>query len=67
MPKFIRRATLERELDKAALIEHCQVVEDQDALRAQLEANNLVAYFCCTFRDRLHLLPPIENTKLIGR
>ncbi|MGY5510565.1 P-loop domain-containing protein [Vibrio antiquarius] len=44
LPKFIRRATLERELDKAALIEHCQVVEDQDALRAQLEANNLVAF-----------------------
>ncbi|MDF2154795.1 ABC-ATPase domain-containing protein [Vibrio sp. CAU 1672] len=44
LPKFIRRATLERELDKEALIRHCQVVEDQDVLRAQLEANDLVAF-----------------------
>ncbi|GLR06035.1 isopentenyl-diphosphate Delta-isomerase [Vibrio hyugaensis] len=44
LPKFIRRATLERELDKEALLEHCQVVEDQAALREQLEVNNLVAF-----------------------
>lgn len=44
LPKFIRRATLERELDKAALIQHCEVVEDQDALRAQLAEHNLVAF-----------------------
>lgn len=44
LPKFIRRATLERELDKEAMLKHCQVIEDQDALRGQLEANNLVAF-----------------------
>ena len=44
LPKFIRRATLERELNKDALIEHCKVVEDQASLREQLEANNLVAF-----------------------
>lgn len=44
LPKFIRRATLERELNKDALIEHCKVVEDQASLREQLEANNIVAF-----------------------
>ncbi|HCG7912631.1 ABC-ATPase domain-containing protein [Vibrio parahaemolyticus] len=44
LPKFIRRATLERELDKEAMVMHCQVVEDQSALREQLEAHNLVAF-----------------------
>ncbi|EIU6819091.1 ABC-ATPase domain-containing protein [Vibrio parahaemolyticus] len=44
LPKFIRRATLERELDKEAIVKHCQVVEDQSALREQLEAHNLVAF-----------------------
>ena len=44
LPKFIRRATLEREIDKQALIEHCQIVEDQHALRAQLDEHNLVAF-----------------------
>ncbi|WP_025525410.1 ABC-ATPase domain-containing protein [Vibrio parahaemolyticus] len=44
LPKFIRRATLERELDKEAMAKHCQVVEDQSALREQLEAHNLVAF-----------------------
>lgn len=44
LPKFIRRATIEREIDKAALTEHCEVVEDQDALRAQLAENDLVAF-----------------------
>ncbi|TOA62662.1 isopentenyl-diphosphate delta-isomerase [Vibrio parahaemolyticus] len=44
LPKFIRRATLERELDKEAMVKHCQVVEDQGALREQLEAHNLVAF-----------------------
>lgn len=44
LPKFIRRATLERELDKEALITHCQVVEDQQALREQLAAHHLVAF-----------------------
>ncbi|HGF3781161.1 TPA: P-loop domain-containing protein [Vibrio parahaemolyticus] len=44
LPKFIRRATLERELDKEAMVKHCQVVEDQSALREQLEAHALVAF-----------------------
>ncbi|TNZ25250.1 ABC-ATPase domain-containing protein [Vibrio parahaemolyticus] len=44
LPKFIRRATLERELDKEAMVKYCQVVEDQSALREQLEAHNLVAF-----------------------
>ncbi|WP_394250374.1 P-loop domain-containing protein [Vibrio profundi] len=44
LPKFIRRATLERELDFDALVEHCQVIEDQEALRAQLEQHNLAAF-----------------------
>ncbi|EOU2547371.1 P-loop domain-containing protein [Vibrio parahaemolyticus] len=44
LPKFIRRATFERELDKEAMVKHCQVVEDQSALREQLEAHNLVAF-----------------------
>ncbi len=44
LPKFIRRATLERELDREAMVKHCQVVEDQSALREQLEAHNLVAF-----------------------
>ncbi|CAI2301300.1 ABC-ATPase domain-containing protein [Vibrio parahaemolyticus] len=44
LPKFIRRVTLERELDKEAMVKHCQVVEDQSALREQLEAHNLVAF-----------------------
>ena len=44
LPKFIRRATLERELDREAMVKNCQVVEDQSALREQLEAHNLVAF-----------------------
>ena len=44
LPKFIRRATLERELNIEAMIKHCEAIEDQDALRAQLEENNLAAF-----------------------
>lgn len=44
LPKYIRRATLERELDKAALLQHCEVVEDQEAMRAQLDDLGLVAF-----------------------
>ena len=44
LPKFIRRATLERELDFDALVEHCETIEDQESLRKQLEANNLAAF-----------------------
>ncbi|MGF1719399.1 ABC-ATPase domain-containing protein [Vibrio kyushuensis] len=44
LPKFIRKCTLERELNKDALINHCQVIEDQAAMRAQLAENNLTAF-----------------------
>ncbi|MEZ8101055.1 P-loop domain-containing protein [Vibrio bivalvicida] len=44
LPKFIRKATLEREIDKQALIQHCEAIEDQTALRAQLEENGLLAF-----------------------
>ncbi|HFQ5379048.1 TPA: P-loop domain-containing protein [Vibrio vulnificus] len=44
LPKFIRRSTIERELDKEALLTHCQVVEDQETLREQLEVNGLVSF-----------------------
>ncbi|WP_299688137.1 ABC-ATPase domain-containing protein [uncultured Vibrio sp.] len=44
LPKFIRRATLERELNIDAMIQHCETIEDQEALRAQLDENNLAAF-----------------------
>ena len=44
LPKFIRRATLERELNIDAMIKHCETIEDQEALRAQLDENNLAAF-----------------------
>ncbi|NLS13320.1 ABC-ATPase domain-containing protein [Vibrio sp. SM6] len=44
LPKFIRRATIERELDLDALRHHCEVIEDQHALRQQLTQHNLVAF-----------------------
>ncbi|MFC1235475.1 P-loop domain-containing protein [Vibrio sp. F74] len=53
LPKYIRKSTIERELDKEALIRHCQCNEDQDFLRTQLEANNLIAF--------------IENDSLLPR
>lgn len=44
LPKYIRNVTLEREIDKQALIEHCEAVEDQVALRSQLDENGLLAF-----------------------
>ncbi|MCG9557655.1 ABC-ATPase domain-containing protein [Vibrio kanaloae] len=44
LPKFIRRATLERELNIDAMIKHCETIEDQEALRAQLNENNLASF-----------------------
>ncbi|MGF1908571.1 ABC-ATPase domain-containing protein [Vibrio kasasachensis] len=44
LPKFIRRSTIEREIDRAALESHCQIIEDQEAMRAQLEERDLVAF-----------------------
>ena len=44
LPKYIRKATLERELDKEALVHHCETVEDQHAMREQLNEKGLVAF-----------------------
>ncbi|MBD0786523.1 ABC-ATPase domain-containing protein [Vibrio sp. Y2-5] len=44
MPKFIRKATNARELDIEALTHHCEIIEDQEALRSQLHEKNLVAF-----------------------
>ena len=44
LPKMIRKSTLDRELNKDALIQHCKTIEDQDALRAQLAEQNLTAF-----------------------
>ncbi len=44
LPKMIRKATLERELNLEALKLHCETIEDQEALREQLTENNLVAF-----------------------
>lgn len=44
LPKFIRRSTLERELDKEALVHHCQIVEDQEFIRSKLDEYNLLAF-----------------------
>ncbi|WP_282176172.1 ABC-ATPase domain-containing protein [Vibrio nereis] len=44
LPKFIRRATLERELDIETLVKHCEVIEDQDFMRSQLKELGLMAF-----------------------
>ncbi len=44
LPKFIRKATIERELNIDALKKHCETVEDQEAMRAQLSEKNLIAF-----------------------
>ncbi|MEZ9231647.1 P-loop domain-containing protein [Vibrio amylolyticus] len=44
LPKFIRKSTLERELNKDALVQHCEVIEDQAAMRAQLKENKLTSF-----------------------
>ncbi len=44
LPKFIRKATLEREIDKDALVQHCKTVEDQQTLRKALRNLNLAAF-----------------------
>ncbi|MFA0440269.1 isopentenyl-diphosphate delta-isomerase [Vibrio sp. 10N.286.49.C2] len=44
LPKYIRKATLEREIDIEALKRHCEIIEDQDSLRAQLDEHNLLAF-----------------------
>ncbi|WP_394244243.1 P-loop domain-containing protein [Vibrio astriarenae] len=44
LPKFIRKSTLERELDMEKLHQHCQAIEDQDAIRAQLKDKGLIAF-----------------------
>ncbi|WP_413111773.1 P-loop domain-containing protein [Thaumasiovibrio sp. DFM-14] len=44
LPKVIRKITLARELDIDAMTAHCQTIEDQVALREQLEQHNLTAF-----------------------
>ncbi|MGF1748311.1 MULTISPECIES: P-loop domain-containing protein [Vibrio] len=44
LPKYIRKCTLEREIDVEALKRHCEVIEDQDALRRQLDEHDLIAF-----------------------
>ncbi|MGF1683850.1 P-loop domain-containing protein [Photobacterium minamisatsumaniensis] len=44
MPKIIRRATIARELPMDELKRHCETVEDQVALRRQLDEKNLMAF-----------------------
>nr|WP_086940986.1 ABC-ATPase domain-containing protein [Thaumasiovibrio occultus] len=41
---FVRRTTIARELDIEALKQHCEHVENQVALRAQLDEHNLIAF-----------------------
>ncbi|MCW0470996.1 ABC-ATPase domain-containing protein [Vibrio chagasii] len=42
--EIYRRATLERELNIDAMIKHCETIEDQEALRTQLDEHNLSAF-----------------------
>ncbi|MGR5062941.1 P-loop domain-containing protein [Photobacterium sp. DNB22_13_2] len=44
MPKIIRRATIARELPMDELKRHCEIVEDQVALRKQLTDKGLMAF-----------------------
>lgn len=44
LPKYIRRSTLEREIDKEALIHHCEIIEDQEFMRSQLDELGLIAF-----------------------
>lgn len=44
LPKYIRKATIERELDLDGLKRHCEIIEDQTALRGQLNEKGLVAF-----------------------
>lgn len=44
LPKSIRKATLWRELPQEAFTEHCKVIEDQQALREQLEEHDLISF-----------------------
>lgn len=44
MPKVIRRATIARELPLDEMKRHCETVEDQVALRAQLKEKGLMAF-----------------------
>ncbi|WCE32620.1 ABC-ATPase domain-containing protein [Vibrio sp. SCSIO 43137] len=44
LPKMVRKATLYRELDQQALSNHCEVIEDQQALRQQLRQHELTSF-----------------------
>ncbi len=44
LPKFIRKSTIQRELNLERLKQHCETIEDQVALRNQLSKFNLMAF-----------------------
>lgn len=44
LPKMIRKATIAREMNIENLKEHCEVVEDQIALRQQLMQHKLISF-----------------------
>ncbi|OEE71292.1 ABC-ATPase domain-containing protein [Vibrio genomosp. F6] len=44
LPKFIRRSTIERELNLEAMIKHCECAEDQESMRSQLAGKQLAAF-----------------------
>ncbi|OBT07998.1 isopentenyl-diphosphate delta-isomerase [Vibrio sp. UCD-FRSSP16_10] len=44
LPKYLRKATLWRELSQERFTQHCEVIEDQHALRQQLAEHNLVSF-----------------------
>jgi predicted ABC-class ATPase len=44
LPKFIRKATIDRELDLEKLKLHCETIEDQQAIREQLSEAGLIGF-----------------------
>ncbi|MEZ9550424.1 ABC-ATPase domain-containing protein [Vibrio breoganii] len=44
LPKYLRKATLWRELPQERFTQHCEVIEDQFALREQLQKHDLVSF-----------------------
>ncbi|ORT52498.1 isopentenyl-diphosphate delta-isomerase (plasmid) [Vibrio sp. qd031] len=44
LPKIIRKVTLERELDMVEFKQHCQIIDEQEWLRDQLQSKGLVSF-----------------------
>ncbi|MBM7035678.1 ABC-ATPase domain-containing protein [Vibrio ulleungensis] len=44
LPKIIRKVTLERELDMVEFKKHCQIIDEQEWLREQLDSKGLVSF-----------------------